>query len=34
MSISADTWDAAVEAMRTAMPEQMRGVDRLLDAPA
>lgn len=34
MAITAQTWDAAVEAMRTALPEQSRSVDRLLDAPA
>ncbi len=34
MGITPDTWDAAVAGMRAHLPEQMEGVDRLLDAPA
>ncbi len=34
MGITAETWDDAVAGMRANLPEQMRGVDRLLDAPA
>ena len=34
MSINADNYHAAVEAMRVHLPEQSRAVDRLLDAPA
>ncbi len=34
MSINADNYAAAVEAMRIHLPEQSRAVDRLLDAPA
>ncbi len=34
MGITADTWDATVAGMRAHLPEQMRGVDMLLDAPA
>jgi 2-polyprenyl-6-methoxyphenol hydroxylase-like FAD-dependent oxidoreductase len=34
MGLTAETWDAAVAQMRAHLPEQMRGVDALLDAPA
>jgi 2-polyprenyl-6-methoxyphenol hydroxylase-like FAD-dependent oxidoreductase len=34
MSINADNYDDAVQAMRAHLPEQNRQVDRLLDAPA
>jgi hypothetical protein len=34
MSINADNYDDAVNAMRAHLPEQNRQVDRLLDAPA
>ena len=34
MGITLDTWDAALAGMRAHLPEQMEGVDRLLDAPA
>jgi len=34
MSITAETWDDTLAAMRAHLPEQMRSVDRLLDAPA
>jgi len=34
MGITADTWRAALDGMRAHLPEQMEGVDRLLDAPA
>lgn len=34
MGITADNWDDAVAGMKAHLPEQMQGVDRLLDAPA
>jgi len=34
MGITPDTWDAAVAGMRAHLPDQMEGVDHLLDAPA
>ena len=34
MAITEATWDATVQGMRAHLAEQLRGVDRLLDAPA